>query len=809
MNGSSLFINRKQELNFLIKDIKDERKVSRFLLVSAKSGIGKTALIDKVFGKVEQITVRVVVGIQEAEREQEGFFITRIVKAVHRICDLRLDKENIFDFLERDEFYKNISSLLKKNIAKHLDIQRVAFDRDLNKEVEDNFVLSDREIMEISYRYLHSVLKNDRLVITVENFQLIDDASLDLIKDLLQSSVGLYLIGEFTVVEVFSESNNIIEKLGTIGFDFDILRIKKLDSEELIQSIVNNRDLLISILEATYEESDGNLHKFKMLRDLTYQRGEVLGISNYDSIPQKILKNLAPEAVLVLTQIAMHSGVVSKSGFLFFSKFTSGSRGLEAYQTEMVLKDLEELSLVKIEADEISIAHDSVINELKSLDEYYKAYHIVCRDWVRFYEFQERGGVKNVSDYVSILLWQIHFLLFLNDFEEISQVLEKLNVQIAHTPHNAVLGYLDQIAGSYEDTKITDLRSREVVKWLVIVYYKCGYPKRVISIVEKFIKAKIKEYPVIVLCYYASLSTLSKYRRQIFNFILFEYQYLPKGVQLGLSLVELRNLRSLHELGKVTNLWKDYYRSKKYENTSFEAGFLKYVSLAIHEDFNLRTKCLKRALQLSARDGNQYMQTSILNILARDHVYLGDFVEASNFFEKALKSAGKSLYPTYQLWNNLAVFEMIRGDISLATRNKLENSLRICEVDGNQIIISSNLLALSIISGDISSGFRIYNELVLSLTTNFDPKSTFGLVSMFNCFRFAQAMGDNEHAQNLHKEYLSKYTINRFQNLWNFLIFEKGDNPMPWMTNGMAFPHFIYDWEIDYYTALENFQELA
>ncbi|MCG8374797.1 MAG: ATP-binding protein, partial [Balneolales bacterium] len=78
MVRTSVFINRDEELNYLREDIKRKRDKSRFLLISAKSGIGKTALIDKVFSEFTRYKFRVEVTNNESDSISQGFFFKRL-----------------------------------------------------------------------------------------------------------------------------------------------------------------------------------------------------------------------------------------------------------------------------------------------------------------------------------------------------------------------------------------------------------------------------------------------------------------------------------------------------------------------------------------------------------------------------------------------------------------------------------------------------------------------------------------------------------------------------------------------------------
>lgn len=75
----------------------------------------------------------------------------------------------------------------------------------------------------------------------------------------------------------------------------------------------------------------------------------------------------------------------------------------------------------------------------------------------------------------------ISFYLKLNSFLDIIEILEQINDDLASFPIDTVLNYLNLIRATYDANKLDDEFDKEIIKWSVYIYFRCGYYKKIID----------------------------------------------------------------------------------------------------------------------------------------------------------------------------------------------------------------------------------------------------------------------------------------------------------------------------------------
>jgi hypothetical protein len=805
MGISPVFINRTQELKFLRNDVKINIDKSRFLLVSAKSGIGKSELIDKVFSENTVLKFRVKIPQSSEMMVSEGFFFKELTKLFHN-NSIEFDQyASLTEYIDKNTFYKGIALGVKNTLFKYIGIKTFNDGykeaRKKNNDIK-KWISGDEELLSICFSYLLYVLKTNKVFIAFDNFQKVDDLSLALLKDLMVSTTNGYFVGEYTIKQDHFEVEDQLSRLRDENIRLNLLKISKIPKKELIDAVLNEKDLIIGILQDSYDKSEGNLHKFKLLRQTFAHNDLNIQLNDIDSVTSSILNRMDHLSILLLTYVDIHAGRVEKKNFYTFLRFICHDNKFESDKHLQILNDLHRINLINIGANHISINHDSISEDLSKIHHYRKVISIASREWLRFYAFMEKQPINSELDYIDNLLWQVHFLIKIKSFDEIVNILEKVSQCIAEEPSNNVINYLDKIAEIYRSNYNKDIATLSVVKWLVVTYYQCGYHKRIVD----FINSDELEDPTILLCYLASGSTNHTMHELVLRKINIIKHKVSDNVLLALKLIEIRTLRSCYNLDLAKKKWLRYYKKGTFLNTSFEAHFLKYVSLVIHDDFTFRVDCLEKALKLYEQNNDKYGMISSYSTISRDCAYLNQIERAEYYINKSDEISYNSIYPKYQIYNNQSVIDLIKRKVNPRTKERLANALKICTNSGNQLIISSNLLCVYILEKDKFSGFRLYNNLKKKIFDSFNTESLIDQVCLYNCFKYAILIGDDLEAKKILNDYLKKMNFYRFKNLWNYLIFNEGNNPFPYMIKNDFYPHFIVDWEVDYYSALNSYQ---
>lgn len=805
MGDLQLFINRKREVEFLLQDAGASRPRSRLLFISAFTGIGKSALVDQVLPQFTHSNqYRVSISIDKQNEIQDGYFFKQITRLLHNNAKRSGNYWTIYEFISSDRFYKNVANGISKALMSYLKLDHfVDGFKEKNKNVNESiktWLGDDEELLDVCYRYVQYVCSERKTYLAVENFQIIDVVSLSIIRDILINVVNVYLIAECTLALHENRISELINFFDSTDIDVNNLRLEKLDKVEILKSIENEKEILISIIERTYENSDGNLHKFKLLRNTNQAKTYDINLSNYNNVTKVLINSLSEAHLGVLTIILAHQSDVPLALIELYIKYSPSLSFLKEEYFQNLL-DLQQLGLIKLSSQRVVIEHDSISLDIQALDKVKKVQIVVIRNWIRVYQYLERNTVAYEVDYVDNLLWQIYFVLKVGSLQELPDILERLNRYISISPTYNIVFQLDKIAESCKKHAFEELDS-EVYKWLIIMYYRCGYSDRVIKASSPALLTDI----TILLCYMAALSTSD--HEEVFR-LLNELEADKSGaLWLGLILIKIRNFRSADNFIECKNLWQEHYQRGTFVNTSFYAGFLKYCTLAEHENYNMRVSCLKQAMSQFVALNDKYGQISTCVALSRDSAYIGDLENCRSFIEKAEELANMSVYPRYQLYNNRAVFDIISESINQLTKDGLNNSLRICTNNGDKLIILSNILVVSIIERDTVYGYTIYSKLQKEILHNFDAKDTITHLCLYNCYRYALMIGENEQAKYLY-DHLLRLEIRQDKELWRYLVFGDGENPFPNVVRKEYYPCFMISWDIDYYIALSNFRPKA
>ncbi len=799
-----VFINRKQELDFLHKDIRTRRSKSRMLLISAQTGIGKSALVDKaMLNAAEANRYRVSITIDKTENIEEGYVWKQITQLVHRNAQDFHTYSSLYKFLELDKFYKNVADGLIKAVLSFIKVNEFTDGfGESRKKIKENvqeWLGDDKELLALSFRYLSFITQKHKIFLAIDNFQAIDNTSLFLLRNLMADTANLYVIGECTIIGSNSRVPEFVELFDREDIEVNHLRLDKLDKRELINSIEDEKEIIIGIIETSYDNSDGNLHKFQLLRNSTNSKKHDISFSSYNNITKYLINNLDDASLGLIIIIYVHQGEVPGKLLDLYLQYSVSFEFLNGVEIGAKIQDLQELGFIKSGNGKFIIQHDSVSLDLRDAVKTKRIQLIAIRNWIRLYQQLERNSTGYEIDYLENLLWQVIFILKIEAFEELPDVLEKIYSLISTSPTYNIIFQLEKITQACKQYASEEAHI-DIFRWLIIMYYRCGYSDKVVALSSPFLLTD----DTILLCYLAALSTIS--HQETFQIIDSFGDEIGAGIRLGLILVKIRTLRSADDFENCKKLWLEHYLKKSFEYTSFEAGFLKYCTLAEHENYQLRIDCCNTALELFKSLNDRFGQVSTCIALSRDHAYIGNFTESRRFLEIAESSANKVVYPRYQLYNNRAMLDIITDNITQFTKDALNNALQTCSNGGDKLILRSNILVIAIIENDIPYGYTIYQQLLRDILNEFDAKDTIIHLCLYNCYRYALTIGETAAADDLFA-YLEKLELRQDIELWNYLIYDRGENRYPSVIKKQYYPCFMLGWDLDYYIALSNFQQ--
>jgi len=77
------FVNRTEDLRYLLKKVEELREINQILLIKAGNGIGKSSLSKKLSENVEFPFIKVEIQQNRGKGYADGYYLRKIGKAIH------------------------------------------------------------------------------------------------------------------------------------------------------------------------------------------------------------------------------------------------------------------------------------------------------------------------------------------------------------------------------------------------------------------------------------------------------------------------------------------------------------------------------------------------------------------------------------------------------------------------------------------------------------------------------------------------------------------------------------------------------
>ncbi|WP_072529908.1 hypothetical protein [Bacteroides ilei] len=365
-----IFINRKIEKKFFQEDITLARSKSRIVIISSPSGLGKSSLIDEVVKNKLNYDLDHRVKIKQSESEEcdLGFFIKRIVKmldinALHdqagylRFHEFSL-KKNLLEIIGEITIKKIFSSVGIDNYLDHV------------KSTEDNiqeWLGNEFNLLLLGKEYIKYVLRGRKLILAIENIQNIDNYSVQVLKEIIQSTNNAYLIFEYTTGIRYNFSIPELHDFFQAAADISEYTLSKLDKAEIIKTLGVKDDIIIGILNESYDTSDGNLFKLSLLLNdakcLKLHKELV-----YSETIKNLVNNFNNSIKAILIIIESHRNGISYTK-LYELIATHLSDLINCREIDTSLRLLMDNYIIECTPIDIKLTHDSLFKELNKLDE--------------------------------------------------------------------------------------------------------------------------------------------------------------------------------------------------------------------------------------------------------------------------------------------------------------------------------------------------------------------------------------------------------------------------------------------------------
>ena len=269
-------ITEKEVINNIYKEASNKSK-SALLIIYAKTGVGKTILIDTIFKSlIGSHYIRLKINQQQAQ-ETKGFYLSSLAKA------LNIYAHQTSEFSSFEEFISTTHSLGKNGEKAIDDLLDIAFilvnKKDIREKINEpkkakegiikKILESDNEIaLSFLLEYITYISENRRIILCIENIQNANPRLISFLNELLKKTKNLFLVGEYTISNSEFEVTSLFQQF---PYEYtSVYELIKLDKAELLgglSQIIEPKYInqVHKIIETSYDESSGNLANLQLL----------------------------------------------------------------------------------------------------------------------------------------------------------------------------------------------------------------------------------------------------------------------------------------------------------------------------------------------------------------------------------------------------------------------------------------------------------------------------------------------------------------------------------------------------------------
>ena len=782
-----IFIDRNEDRKAFLSLINNYNHYSRVVILSATTGIGKTSLIDKVINEYGYTNrYRVEISNGEAFNSAEGIYFIRFLRLFSEYAEKDLGK-NTFDQYIHDLDIPN--SIIRGGINQFIPVlgHEMRHYETVQHNVTTWFEQNDY-YYESALNYIRRILSSldgQQVIFSIENAQGLDPFSTKLITNLLKTTNNILLFLEYTITNSTYIPEKLVDSFNRADIVTKYYKLNRVPKEEIMKVISINR--LYDIVGDTYDKSDGNLFKLRLLRN------EDISTSNdiqYEDAIRSIMARLNDDERIVLSSVELHQGYLSD---IIVNKLHLILPDISEQNVSTVVHYLLKNNIVSYRNGYYVLAHDSISNEIKTDVRFNKATVFAINAWIKYYQQQNKAFEITNEVRLGNSRQIILMALRARDYDTFAEELESISKALINYPISLLVNYLDSILKIYHDNKEDNSWDKVIIQKCLFIYYQCGQFKKIIKL-EEFSDIKSLD-DISKICFLAAVSSEDAFRAEkIMRSIL----TIPStsDYKTAKQLLKIRILRAKGEQDRCKKTWDDLIKQVAKEGSSLIADVYRYVTLCEMNDYTMRIANLKQAYNLYTQSKRSYGIIATCLALARDSFFIKNHDDSRAWLETAKNQLPSTLYPRYQYYNNAGLLYMFDKDYGTAL-DSYNRALEICTNSDDLTLIRINSLCVylllkqytevsdaifdSLYEGCFATDSILYDELV------------------YNCYQYADKRNLTDKKEQLAPKY--KSVSNRIHNSESANHYQER---LLDQTNKVCLPVFIVDWDIDYYSVLGN-----
>lgn len=672
-NMRSPFVNRIKdvdELKEMLKSTVFQIKPCGILLYS-KSGIGKSRFMEEFFSKEFLEYEKIKIEVHSKAKVDSLCFVKKLYEAVAA----KIERGG------KIPFYKKIN-LKSFQITGNTPLGGGISFGDL---FQSNY---DAQTLHI-FHYLYKNLGHKKYIIDFENFQFIDEDSLDFLIKLFKKNLLNYYIFEFTI----PEDGNLLPLMQMKEHldkyvNCKLFELKQLDLCEL-EKLCSKLDIQFSIAREVYDSPkyQGNLFAIEMLHGNKSNPDTIEHPKDYVNPICTVLKTLSSDEIFVLYLIILNRDSMRFNELMEVLQIREeGKIKFSSYEVQKMLGTLENLKLIKREHDVIQVYHDTILLELDGWEtdvRIFQAYGFLKEYYYSklvFDNYKERCLLRlvhlycNFSDEEILTIMPLIKKLIVTQRYPMAIIaeIEKLNQQLIWKSTNRKV--IEELSLAIANAAFLVGHWQIALNNLYLIYDKKNFAHR---------------------AYLAALISCNVENEKIEETLLqmlqecSENRKLSFSISSSLSAYYMRSRKSQFTKSFIEEILKEY---SDFRQTIPYALLLKNQTEFFDNEVALTQleACFSIFAQSKRFDLICYGKITYASRLA----YTGQFKQAEVVLDQLEEIMLKEgiVFRSYYLYNNRAVLKILSGSYSADIEGMLQDALVLVTDQYEKIIILSNLL---------------------------------------------------------------------------------------------------------------------
>ena len=712
------FYNRIQETEKMVNMVKNGTSSNKIIVISGKTGIGKSAFVDKVLSNELQnfMSIRVNICKASVDTIDNLFYINALYRTLSN--------------LSRKKPFDKVHSPLYRGVTNIQNVLSFAVDIALDKTLGDGnliFEHTDERSVLRKKDYIISVLEKNSCIIAIDNIQSIDTQSLEILKDVVEKIDDTTFIFEYTTNNE-SMSDDILAFYNTLkkfNATVYLFEMKCLDFQEAKKLAPSNIDE--TQLQQIYQISEGNLVKMQ-LADST------LGL-NENPIKFR-LSQLSKDKFFLVNILYLNGAIIS---YTDLCKMLVGNLNAPPFSEQKISRCINELENEKIirytSFGEVRLYHDSVISQLNlqsASAPLYSAYSVL-----KEYYCQKLCESKDEESIEHLFCLYLHFsdeeLITL--FPQISNLLK--NYKYPQTVINKLVLYREKIQSQKH---LNHHLYKKLVEFLVNLCIEYGLYDEAINNLN-LIYSPANPYHRALKSRALSINFTNKKSidliRQLIN------QASSPREKLTSELCLLSAEMALQPRQKSLDMAKKMIETLEYQDC-LEYAFLLSNYAELVDDSDECLSLYEQAIKRFHYAGRNDYVSNILVFVSMIYAYQGKTSNARQALDISKKRGGvKESY----LLNNYAVLDVIEENATEKDVKQLSDALLLTCDPYEKILIQCNLLVCYTILAETERAEQIMLEITRQSYEQFQYEEFLHIVYQDLIFYFNSSKQESKAEQ--------------------------------------------------------------